>query len=205
VRRPDFIARQSSHPSGLLGRVIAWIMARETAAQNASVRQLLELAPTGRVLELGFGPGHNLAELARAVPEGAVAGVDHSEQMLNLATSHCRALIERGLVSLACADSRQLPYPDGRFDKALAVHTLYFWTDPLEHLGEVRRVLCPGGRFVLGFRPREDPASASFPDSVYHFHTRGDVERMLAASGFEKVVVHASSPSFMAVCAERCS
>lgn len=202
MRRPEFIARQSARPSGLLGRVIAWIMARETAAENATVRQLLDLTPTDRVLELGFGHGHNIVELAREVPDGFVAGLDHSEEMHALAAALCRPLIECGRVSLACTDSRQLPHPDGLFDKALAVHTVYFWKDPLEHLAEVRRVLRPGGRFVLGFRPKEGRASEDFPSSVYRFYSRNDVEQMLAQSGFAKVRVDALSPSFLAACAE---
>ena len=203
MRRPEFIARQSARPSGLLGRVIAWIMARETAAENAAARRLLELAPADHVLELGFGHGHNVVELARATPEGVVAGVDHSEDMYALAEALCRPFIESGRVSLACADTRELPYPEHAFHKALAVHTIYFWEDPLEHLREVQRVLRPGGRFVLGFRPKEDPASENFPATVYRLHSPHDVEKMLAASGFENVRVHAPSEGFLAACAER--
>jgi hypothetical protein len=54
VRRPEFIARQSARPSGILGRAIAWIMARETAADNAAARRLLEITPTDHVLELAY-------------------------------------------------------------------------------------------------------------------------------------------------------
>jgi hypothetical protein len=32
MRRPEFIARQSGHPSGILGKVVGWVMERETAA-----------------------------------------------------------------------------------------------------------------------------------------------------------------------------
>jgi ubiquinone/menaquinone biosynthesis C-methylase UbiE len=204
VRRPVFIARQSGNPSGLLGRIIAWIMERETAQDNAFARGLLALEPSDSVLELGFGHGRNILELARAVPQGRVAGIDHSQEMRRLAADRCAKLIESGHVALECADTRTLPYPDRHFDKALAVHTLYFWKDPVEDLKEVRRALRPGGRFVLGFRPKDDPASKQFPESVYRFHTRGDVEKLLDASGFSDIRIHHSrSPSFMVACAER--
>lgn len=202
MRRPEFIARQSARPSGILGRVIAWIMARETVAQNAAARRLLELAPSDHVLELGFGHGHNVLEIARAVPDGFVAGIDHSAEMHALASALCRPLVASGRVRLSCADSSELPYGDATFDKAVAVHTLYFWPDPVLQLAELRRVLRPGGRLVLGFRPKEDGASKDFPETVYRFQSRGDVEQMLMRAGFEKVRTEAPSPGFLIACAE---
>lgn len=202
MRRPEFIARQSARPSGILGRAIAWIMARETAAENAAARRLLELAPTDHVLEIGFGHGHNILEIARAVPGGLVAGVDHSAEMHALASALCGPLVASGRVRLACADAGELPYVGGTFDKAVAVHTLYFWPDPVRELAELRRVLRRGGRLVLGFRPKEDEASRDFPGTVYRFHSRHDVEDMLLRVGFEKVRVEALSSSSLIASAE---
>lgn len=201
MRRPEFIARQSARPSGILGRVIAWIMARETAGENAAARRLLELAPTDHVLEIGFGPGHNVREIARAVPDGVVAGIDHSAEMHALASALCGPLVASGRVRLSCADSSDLPYGDATFDKAVAVNTLYFWPDPLRQLTELRRVLRRGGRLVLGFRPKGE-ASRDFPEAVYRFHARADVEQMLARAGFAKVRVEALSSGFLLACAE---
>jgi hypothetical protein len=43
------------------------------------------------------------------------------------------------------------------------VYTVYFWNNPLVHLGEIRRVMRADGRFVLAFTPKEDAyAVASF-------------------------------------------
>jgi hypothetical protein len=52
LRRPETIARQSACPSGLLGRLIGSIMARETARANTFALELLDLQPTDRVLEV---------------------------------------------------------------------------------------------------------------------------------------------------------
>jgi len=202
MRRPEFIARQSARPSGILGGAIAWIMARETASENAAARRVLELAPTDRVLELGFGHGHNVLELARAVPDGFVEGVDHSAKMHALASALCRPLIASGRVRLSCADSRELPFGDDTFDKAVAVHTMYFWADPVRQLAELRRVLRRGGCFVLGFRSMEAASVKNFPDTVYRFYSHGEVEQMLAQAGFEHVRVEAPSPTFLVACAE---
>ena len=197
MRRPGFIALQAGNPSGLLGRLIAWVMAYETAGHNAAAQQALLLEPTDRVLELGFGHGRTLESIARATPEGFVAGVDHSAEMLRVASERCAQLIEAHRVVLTCGDSRALPYPNEHFDKALAVHTIYFWTRPTEHLRELARVLRPGGPLILGFRPKDDPASRDFPEGVYTFYGRDEVRELLVGAGFVDVDWPCVSPSFV--------
>ena len=70
MRRPEFIARQSGHPQGLLGRLIARIMALETATPNRRALQLLEFDENSRVLEVGFGHGRTLGRAAELAPQG---------------------------------------------------------------------------------------------------------------------------------------
>ena len=60
MRRPEFIARQSSCPTGFLGRLIGHIMERETAAVNDAALTLLDLEAHDRVLEVGFGHGRTI-------------------------------------------------------------------------------------------------------------------------------------------------
>src|SRR4029434_7121391 len=102
---PEFIARQSGRPTGWLGRVIARIMAVETAAANAAALNFLHLRDADRVLEIGFGHGQTIERAAEGVPHGSVAGVDHSEAMLHVARRRCAALIASRRVQLHCADS----------------------------------------------------------------------------------------------------
>ena len=197
MRRPTFIAEQSGNPTGLLGRIIAWVMAYETSAHNDAALQALRLEKTDRVLELGFGHGRTIESIAHAVPDGFVAGVDHSPEMLRAASERCAALVAANRVKLSCCDSRALPLPDGRFDKVLAVHTLYFWPDALEQLREAARVLHPGGLLVLGFRPKDDPACGDFPATVYTFYGRDQVTNLLQEAGFADVDFPSESPSFV--------
>jgi len=183
MRRPEFIARQAACPTGLLGRWLGRVMAAETADANRAAVGLLDLQPADQVLEVGFGHGATVALMAAEVSGGRVVGVDISGEMLRLATRRNQAVISRGLVELRQAAVEELPYPDGRFDKALSVHTLYFWREPERALAEIRRVLKPGGRLVLAWR--HDPeALRSFPDAVYRFHDVEGVRRLLRLGGF---------------------
>lgn len=182
MRRPEFVARQSACPSGMLGRLIGRVMARETAAVNRAAVELLELRRTDHVLEVGFGHGVTIAHVAAAVSGGLVAGVDPSEEMCRMAARRNRRDVETGRVELRVGTAEAIPSPDSAFDKVLAVHTVYFFPHLVPPLREIARVLMPGGRLVLAHRT--DPEAArTFPVSVYRFPTEEEVERALAQAG----------------------
>jgi len=188
LRRPEFIARQAAHPKGFVGRMIARIMARETATPNRRVLDLLDLNEKSRVLEVGFGHGHTLARAAERAQQGFVAGIDISAAMVGMAQTFNRDSIARGLIEVRQASSDQIPYADQFFDRIFAVHTLYFWNDPLVHLREIRRVCQEGGQFVLAFGPKEDVrAVAAFPESVYTFYSVDETHSLLSKAGFRNI------------------
>jgi ubiquinone/menaquinone biosynthesis C-methylase UbiE len=84
-------------------------------------------------------------------------------------------------------NSARLPFDDASFDKVLAVHTLYFWSDPLRDLREIRRVMRSTGTLVLAFRERSDEAVRSFPPPTYRFHAVDEVLALLRAAGLQEV------------------
>jgi len=172
-------------------------MAVETAAANEAALNFLHLHEADRVLEIGFGHGRTIERAAERVPSGSVAGIDHSEAMLRAARRRCAALIADGRVALYCSDSARLPFPNGSFEKALGVHTLYFWKPPAPHLHEIRRVLAPGGRLVLAFRPAGSGGPADFPAAVYTFHTPDDVRDLLAAADFTAIEIFRHAPELV--------
>jgi ubiquinone/menaquinone biosynthesis C-methylase UbiE len=184
VRRPEFIARQAAHPSGFLGRLLVRVMASETATFNREVLAVVAPASGERVLEVGFGHGRTLAEAAATAPSTKFAGIDVSADALRVAEGRCRTWIERGSIELRVGESASLPWSDGAFDKAFAVHTLYFWSDPRRELLEIARVLKRGGLLVLGFREPSGAAQSSFPASIYRFRSAGELQELCHSVGF---------------------
>ncbi len=185
MRKPTFIARQGRRPSGLLGYIVASIMASETAPENEVTLDLLGLEDGDRVLEIGCGHGATLKKAAGKAKGLQLDGIDFSEVMLRVARRRNRVLMAANRLALIHGDSAHLPYGNDRFDKVFSVHTIYFWARPVLYMREILRVLAPGGRFVLGFRPGEDPAfSAAFPASIYNFRPAAKIEAMLRDSGF---------------------
>jgi len=163
-------------------------MAKETAAANDFALELLQLQPQDAVLEIGCGHGDTLAKAAKLASRGLLCGVDFSPVMNRVATRRHRRLVAEKRIEFCLGSSDQLPFPDQSFDKVLAVHTIYFWKAPLDHLTEARRVMKPGGLFVLGFRPAEDPRfQATFPSEIYHIRPEAEIAQFASDAGFDAV------------------
>jgi ubiquinone/menaquinone biosynthesis C-methylase UbiE len=122
--------------------------------RNSWVVSLLDVQPADRVLEIGFGPGLAITELAHRTAQGYVYGIDHSGVMLRHASRRNDAAIRAGRVGLIHASVDRLPSFDEPLDAILAVNSVGFWADPEERLHDLRRLLRPGGRIALATQPR---------------------------------------------------
>jgi ubiquinone/menaquinone biosynthesis C-methylase UbiE len=186
-----WLGRQLRQPSGLGGWLIARIMNRSNAAMNQRAIELLDVQPTHAVLEVGFGGGLALAPLLARARSGRVTGVDPSDDMLAAAAEHHRAAIASGRLRLERAGVEALPHGDREFDRVLSVNTLYFWPDPARGFAEIRRVLRPGGKLVLGYRPAERMRKLGFTRHDFRLFEDGEVLRLLGDAGFEMLAMEA--------------
>lgn len=149
------IDKQYRHPTGLLGLFIGNRMAQDHRPENLWTVSVLKAQPTDKILELGFGAGFAIQELAKVVTQGRIAGVDYSKMMVRAACWRNAELIKQGRADLRWADASTLPFEDNTFDKAFSIHSIYFWPHPLKALAEVRRVLKPDGLLALTILPKE--------------------------------------------------
>ena len=179
-----YIARQFSRPTGLLGRVIGRGMARHNEREARWTIDLLAIEPDARVLEIGFGPGVAIQYAAERATRGHVSGIDCSEAMLTMARKRNVSWLADGLVDLTKADVQSLPYPDDSFDRAFAIHCIYFWRDPAVCLREIRRVLRPEGVVAITIRPINQWQGRKPPADVFHLYRGDEVAKLLSDSGF---------------------
>lgn len=96
-----------------------------------------------RIVDAGCGSGPLLADLEER--GASVAGFDASPAMIRLARERLGAEADLEVADL----TQPLPYDDEAFDDALAVLVLHYLEDWSRPLGELWRVLRPGGRLVV--------------------------------------------------------
>ena len=101
------------------------------------------------VLEIGFGSGHCLRQIARSVSKsGEVYGIDISTAMLEVTKRKLEKAQLMGRVELYCGDAASLPWEGNTFDAVFMSFTLELFDTPEipKVLEEVKRVLKPRGR-----------------------------------------------------------
>lgn len=177
------LIRQFHHPRGLAGRVVGWIMAhrRSNVARNRWVVSVLDVQPTDRVLEVGFGPGIAVAEIARRATRGQVYGIDHSAVMVAQAARRNAAAVRGHRVHLTHASVDRLPSFTDPLDAVLAVNNVGFWPDPVAGLGELRGLLRPGGRIALVSQPRSPGANRDTTNLAAR-----ELQNLLSRAGFSQ-------------------
>jgi ubiquinone/menaquinone biosynthesis C-methylase UbiE len=125
--------------------------------QMLPFRQRIGLAASGRVLEVGIGSGLNLPFYTG--PIDRVIGVDPSPELLRFAEK--RASQASVPIELLRGDGEALPIEDRSIDTAVVTFTLCTVCNPAATLGEVRRVLKPGGRLLFAEHGRAPEAGVA--------------------------------------------
>ena len=174
---------QLGRPSGWQGRVVGRLMTSANASAHDLTLAHSRIVPDDRVLEIGFGGGALAEKVLASAPGVTVRGVDASDVMVKLANERLGGAVREGRVELRPGDVSSLPYADGSFEKALSVHSIYFWGDPVADLGEVRRVLVPGGLFVITIDPTELMEGPAAEQTGYDRWSREALLAVLDRSG----------------------
>src|SRR4051794_29603963 len=127
-------------------------------------RRLLEALgpqPGEQALEIGPGTGYYSLDVAGRLGDGKLAIFDIQQEFLDHTV---RAGTERGISNIepARGDAQHLPYQDESFDAAYLVTVLGEIPDQVAALRELRRVLKPSGRLVVGETFVGDPHVVMF-------------------------------------------
>jgi ubiquinone/menaquinone biosynthesis C-methylase UbiE len=127
-----------------------WVEAPHPIISRDRLRSVLAPQPGERVLEIGPGTGYYTLDLAEWVgPEGRVEIFDLQQEFLDHVSGRAG---ERGLANVVPTqgDATALPYGDASIDAVALTAVLGEIPDPVAALREIRRVLKPKGRLVVG-------------------------------------------------------
>ena len=190
---PRFIARQLSRPTGFFGRIMGRLMNWHNAKLNSYAVRQLELAPSDRVLEVGFGGGVTLPTLIGGA--AFVGGVDRSSDMVRRAKAIFSEAVSAGRTDFREGTVEEIPFEASSFEKVCTVNTIYFWSSLDAGFAEIRRVLLPGGRVVIGFVPKERMDRMGMPADIFTSRAPNDVVAALRKAGFSDVRIEQPEPA----------
>ena len=149
-----------------------WVQAPHPIITRERLRTVLRAQPGERLLEIGPGTGYYSLDLAESVaPGGTLELFDLQQEFLDHVMQEAAG---RGLDNLVATrgDATALPYEDASVDAVVLTAVLGEIPDREAALAEIRRVLRPQGRLVVG---------ELFGDP--HFTTRAALERLGAGAG----------------------
>jgi ubiquinone/menaquinone biosynthesis C-methylase UbiE len=146
-----------------------------------------------RLLDIACGTGRFLLQLHRALPRAKLFGLDMSAPYLDRA----RALLTRTEVSLIADNAEAMPLADQRFDAVTSVFLFHELPPEARRrvMREARRVLIPGGRFVVcdsaqlvdstELQPVLRDFAATYHEPYYKGYLRDDLAAVMTECGFE--------------------
>ena len=184
---PQELAKHLRQPQGETGKLVGDEMNKGNYYINTNAFDRLELDENDTILEIGFGNGKLLPELLKRSTNLRYCGVDLSETMVEEATIFNQDVIKEGSVELLQGSINQLCYLDNTFDKIVTVNTLYFWDKPQEVIQELKRVLKPNGKLVIGFRDKDLVNEMPFTKSGFTLYKGNEAIDLVKTGGFHSV------------------
>ncbi len=140
----NLYARNARRPNGVLN------LAYGIIANDVDVR---DATSTGKVLDVGCGPG-KLSLLVASRMEGVeVIGLDLSPSMVVLASEEAEGAGLGGRLRFIEGNVLSIPFPDATFDTVMSSFSLHEWPSLDVAIGEILRVLKKGGRVLLFSAP----------------------------------------------------
>lgn len=109
----------------------------------------LDVDYQAKILEIGCGFGWISLELARRLPEATVIGVDHNSDLIKAAIQNKQEenITNVDFIQLALHDLGQ--FATNSFDAIISFKVFHQWTDPVQGLNEIERILKKTGKFAI--------------------------------------------------------
>ena len=178
-------------PEGFFGKMMVNGMNGGGHAQMANwALSSVQIKEDGQILDIGCGGGANIARLLQRAPKGMVQGIDYSSVSVAKSSKVNAKAIAEGRCKVQEASVVKLPFGENAFDLVTAFETIYFWPN-IEHcFGEVKRVLKPGGQFVIvNESDGSGPMDAKWESLIEGMHTYKpeEIRLHLSNAGFKAI------------------
>ena len=192
---PPHLQKRYEQEARLRDEFDRWALAGrgpEMEAQHRRITQTtfeqMQLGPDERILDLGCGDGWASRLLSPLCREGAIVGVDLSDEMIRLAreksVSHENVLFVPG-------SAEEIPWAEAYFTRVISVESAYYWPSLEAAAREIFRVTAFSGRiFLLLNIYEENPHSHYWVDLLTvpaHLKSAAEWTELFRACGFQNV------------------
>jgi ubiquinone/menaquinone biosynthesis C-methylase UbiE len=113
---------------------------------------------SGKILDIGTGPGFLPIEVAKILPGVEVVGIDLSKDMVEMARKNAAKANLPARAKFEVEDANQMSFEDSYFNFVVSTGSLHHWKRPLRVLNEIYRVLKPGSQAWIYDSNREASA-----------------------------------------------
>jgi SAM-dependent methyltransferase len=179
---PEEQAAQLRKPHGKDAGLIAEYMATQNVKLYAEVLKLLQVKSGQHILELGCGEAVLAGEIVSRTTAEFYTGIDYSPEMIDMAKLKWANVPK---ITLLQGEIAAMPFGDNTFDEVFAINVVYFWDEPSLELAEIKRVMKPGSRLLLGYRPKDKMQYIPFTARQFILYEPHELEEMLVNNGFE--------------------
>lgn len=184
----DYIGSQFGNPRGFVGKVCCVIMNVINKAMYKNTVALMNVQPGEKVLDIGYGNGYLLQRLYKKT-KADLYGIDISQDMMDQATRRNATAASNGHLHLQVGDCCALPFDDKTFAAVSSINTIYFWSDTVKGLSEIRRVLKPGAAFYNVVYTREWLDKLSYTRKGFKKFEPEQLMELGRQAGFENIQI----------------
>lgn len=191
--------KQLRKPEGENGIAIGRDMNRSNSQMYNDLFSLLHLKDNDILLETGYGNGIHFSNYFATGKAITLYGMDYSEVMYQEAVKNNESAIKEGKIIAEYGDIKGCNYSSNQFDHIIALNTVYFW-EPLEtYLKVLHRILKPGGKLYIGYRPKRVLHDVDFVQHGFSLYDEAVLNEQLLKSGFEIIQEHQNDYTKMTV------
>ena len=187
-----------AHPKGKMGRAMLKFMNLCHAPLTNWGLSLVDIQDDWTMLDIGCGGGATLQRLLKRSKDAQVYGIDISEESVAKARQTNADVLDKQ-VFVQQVSAEKLPYEDEKFDLVTAVETVYFWPNLLNCMQEVRRVLKPGGHFVIMVEVVDTDSKWTNVVEGMTAYTPEQLKSLLDETGFTQAEIHRKKPSYATI------
>jgi len=169
----------------LFGRlVMSKIFDKGNAFLNQCAKEFIAVNENDRILEIGFGTGQLIYEMAGHINGGLIEGIEFSDEMISIARKRNMKYITEGKVKIHKGDFDEVTFKKSTYDKICTINTIYFWKEQKKTAEKIEQLLKPGGKFITAFEDIRQLQDRKLDEDIFQLYSAFDVKDLLFNSGF---------------------